>query len=451
MKVLRPAEHDAVPWNEIEVRHARRSGSVELELSGRAAELAAEARARRAQPPASPTRASSPPRSWSPRWPAQPMSEPMTDEIRRILKEHGRLPVDVDALADDADLYQAGMTSHASVNVMLGARGRLRRRVPRRDAQAQRLREHRARSPRRSTELASEAGRHDASPSTATRPSSTPSAGSPTRSPRRNADDVDREARFPVETIDALREAAARCRRFVPTELGGGGVSFEAIAAGLLRARPPLRRQRDGLRHAPDPGRHASSATSTARRGSRTTCASVAAEQRLVASVTSEVGTGGDMGRSVAARRRPAEDGRLQLREAGADGLLRRLRRRPAHHRCAARPDAEPGDQVARPDPRATSTQLEQTGHLGPARDARHVLARLRRRAPTFAAEQVLADAVLDASRPSRWSRSRTSSGRTCGSGIATDAFDRARAFVARRRQAQARRRRRPRPHASRS
>ena len=43
----------------------------------------------------------------------------MVDEIRRIVKEHGRLPVDVDELADDADLYQAGMTSHASVNVML--------------------------------------------------------------------------------------------------------------------------------------------------------------------------------------------------------------------------------------------------------------------------------------------------------------------------------------------
>jgi acyl carrier protein len=43
----------------------------------------------------------------------------MTDRIRMIVKEHGRLPVDVDELADDADLFQAGMTSHASVNVML--------------------------------------------------------------------------------------------------------------------------------------------------------------------------------------------------------------------------------------------------------------------------------------------------------------------------------------------
>jgi acyl carrier protein len=43
----------------------------------------------------------------------------MTDEIRRIVTEHGRLPVDVDALPADADLFLAGMSSHASVNVML--------------------------------------------------------------------------------------------------------------------------------------------------------------------------------------------------------------------------------------------------------------------------------------------------------------------------------------------
>ena len=43
----------------------------------------------------------------------------MTDEIRKIINDHARLPVDVSTLAIDADLYQAGMTSHASVNVML--------------------------------------------------------------------------------------------------------------------------------------------------------------------------------------------------------------------------------------------------------------------------------------------------------------------------------------------
>ena len=47
----------------------------------------------------------------------------MTDKIRRILKEHGRLNQDALHLDDTADLYQAGMTSHASVNVMLALEG----------------------------------------------------------------------------------------------------------------------------------------------------------------------------------------------------------------------------------------------------------------------------------------------------------------------------------------
>jgi acyl carrier protein len=43
----------------------------------------------------------------------------MTDEIRKLIKDFGRLPVDVDTLPAGADLYQAGMSSHASVNLML--------------------------------------------------------------------------------------------------------------------------------------------------------------------------------------------------------------------------------------------------------------------------------------------------------------------------------------------
>jgi acyl carrier protein len=43
----------------------------------------------------------------------------MTEEIRLIIADHGRLSVDAASLAPDTDLYLAGMTSHASVNVML--------------------------------------------------------------------------------------------------------------------------------------------------------------------------------------------------------------------------------------------------------------------------------------------------------------------------------------------
>jgi acyl carrier protein len=47
-------------------------------------------------------------------------SEDVVGEIRRVLAEQGRLGVDTGELGVDADLYEAGMSSHASVNVMLG-------------------------------------------------------------------------------------------------------------------------------------------------------------------------------------------------------------------------------------------------------------------------------------------------------------------------------------------
>jgi acyl carrier protein len=47
------------------------------------------------------------------------MNPSVNEEIRRVLAQHARLAVDVRTLDDDADLYEAGMTSHASVNVML--------------------------------------------------------------------------------------------------------------------------------------------------------------------------------------------------------------------------------------------------------------------------------------------------------------------------------------------
>ena len=43
----------------------------------------------------------------------------MKDQVRAIVKEHGRFAGSVSDLKDDDDLYLAGMTSHASVGVML--------------------------------------------------------------------------------------------------------------------------------------------------------------------------------------------------------------------------------------------------------------------------------------------------------------------------------------------
>lgn len=44
-------------------------------------------------------------------------------QIRQVLREHGRLNRDVADLTPETDLYQSGMTSHASVNVMLALEG----------------------------------------------------------------------------------------------------------------------------------------------------------------------------------------------------------------------------------------------------------------------------------------------------------------------------------------
>ena len=50
------------------------------------------------------------------------MSEPtdlLEERVRQTLTDHARLPVDVPSIKAYDDLFQAGMTSHASVNVML--------------------------------------------------------------------------------------------------------------------------------------------------------------------------------------------------------------------------------------------------------------------------------------------------------------------------------------------
>jgi acyl carrier protein len=43
----------------------------------------------------------------------------MQDKIREVLAAHGRMPIDANEIGDQADLYDLGLTSHASVDVML--------------------------------------------------------------------------------------------------------------------------------------------------------------------------------------------------------------------------------------------------------------------------------------------------------------------------------------------
>jgi acyl-CoA dehydrogenase len=238
-----------------------------------------------------------------------------------------------------------------------------------------------------------------------------------------NSDAVDRGARFPTESIEALRGERALSAG-LPTELGGGGVSFEAIAAGCFElgrrcgssAMVFAMHQIKVLTLA----RHLDGAPWFSEYLSR-----VADEQRLVASVTTEIGTGGDMGRSIAAVT-AGQDGTCTFEKkapvvsygAHADDLFVTLRRDP---------DSEASDQVialamrgqAELEPAGTWDPLGMRGTCSPGFVIR----------ATIVPEQVLPapfSAVMSESMVPithiLWSH--------LWLGIATDAFDRARAFV---------------------
>jgi acyl-CoA dehydrogenase len=238
-----------------------------------------------------------------------------------------------------------------------------------------------------------------------------------------NADDVDRNARFPSETIDALRAEQA-LSAYVPEEYGGGGVSLDAIAAGCFELG-----RRCGA-SAMVFAMHSIMVASIVRHvdGSPTIEAylrDLSREQRLVASVTSEIGTGGDMGRSIAAVT-PAGEGRATFEKqaptvsyaAYADDLLTTLRRAP---------DAEPGDQVLVLTHRDDVT-LEQKGTWDPM-GMRGTCSPGYVVRGDFPVDQVMTVPFSTIGPESMvpishilWSH--------LWLGIATDAFDRARAFV---------------------
>ena len=238
-----------------------------------------------------------------------------------------------------------------------------------------------------------------------------------------HADDVDRVGRFPAETIGALRAAGALSAP-VPEALGGGGVSLGAIAACCLEL------GRSCGASAMVFAMHHIQLLTIVRHLDRDSwfesyLRRQAAEGRLIASVTSEIGTGGDMARSIAAVT-PAENGVVSFEKQAptvsygvhADDLLTTLRRAP---------ESEPGDQVAalthsdQHSLEATGTWdvLGMRGTCSPGSIVR----------AQFPAEQVLATPFAKVAAESMvpishilWSH--------LWLGIAEDAFDRARAFV---------------------
>ncbi len=156
-----------------------------------------------------------------------------------------------------------------------------------------------------------------------------------------HASDVDTRARFPHEAIDAARQAGL-LSALVPTHLGGGGLSMQELAAMctmLARACGS-----SGMVLA----MHHIQVACLVRHAGASPCFSrylgdLVTHQRLLGSVTSEVGTSGDTRSSICALERDGD--RFNLSKAAttvsygehADDLLVTCRRAP---------DAEQGDQL---------------------------------------------------------------------------------------------------------
>jgi acyl-CoA dehydrogenase len=238
-----------------------------------------------------------------------------------------------------------------------------------------------------------------------------------------NAAAVDREARFPVETVEALKEIGA-LGALVPVELGGPGLPFEVVAEaafelGRACAASAMVFAMHQIQVATI-SRHAVPGSWFARY-----VGDLVDAPRLIASVTSEIGTGGDLGRSIAAVT-ANEDGGLGFEKqaptvsygAYADDLLTTLRRSP---------DAEPGDQVIVLTSRDQTTlepmgAWDPLGMRGTCSPGFIVRATLR---PEQILEAPFATIATESMVPVThllWSH--------VWLGIATEAFDRARAFV---------------------
>jgi acyl-CoA dehydrogenase len=239
-----------------------------------------------------------------------------------------------------------------------------------------------------------------------------------------HAEAVDREARFPEETIAALREQRA-LSAFVPSDLGGGGVSFQALAAACQQ----LGRQCGASAmvfamhqiQVVTIVRHLDGSPWFADYLSR-----LADQQRLIGSVTSEVGTGGDLGRSVAAIT-PAEGSESFTLEKQAPTVSYGEHADDLFITARRAPEAEPSDQVIALVRRDQSS-LERTGTWDPLgmRGTCSPGFLVRARLP---GEQVLATPFPKVSAQSMvpvshllWSQ--------IWLGIATDAFERARAYA---------------------
>ncbi len=146
------------------------------------------------------------------------------------------------------------------------------------------------------------------------------------------AEEVDRESRFPREAVEAYKQNKL-LSALIPEQLGGGGaslaevagavraVSFHCVASALVLAMHSIEISNLVRHGASDPLREL--------------LAEIASKQLLIANANSEVGIGGDVGRSICAVE-PGEDG-MRLEKSAlaisygeyADAVVATARRGP--------------------------------------------------------------------------------------------------------------------------
>ncbi|HEY7381479.1 MAG TPA: acyl-CoA dehydrogenase family protein [Gaiella sp.] len=236
------------------------------------------------------------------------------------------------------------------------------------------------------------------------------------------ADEVDRDARFPREAVDALREQAAlSC--YVPPSHGGDGVGFAELAAACFELARGC--AATGMVFA----MHQIQVACITRHGIGTPffdeyLEELVAGQRLIASATSEVGVGGDLRSSIAAVTPDGDAVQLEKNAPTvsygehADDLLITARRSP---------EADRGDQVLVLT-RGDEASLEQTGSwdaLGMRGTCSPSFIVRARVAPEQCLPIAFAEIAAETMVPFShilWAH--------VWLGIATGAYDRARAFV---------------------
>ena len=344
LKVLRPRD-GGVPWSAIEVRRDP-GGWVEIELTG------GRRRARRGGGRGRPRVSLTHEGGFAAAVVIaelrrqQPIRRNVTDEIRQILSEHGRLAVDVGEPAGRRRPLPGRDDLARERQRDARARGRLRHRVPRPHAQAQRVRERRR--DRAALDASSQTHGGAASSVAADRDQAfldgVRRIADEVAAP--NADDVDRNARFPVETIDALRDAAARCRpssrrarRRRRLVRGGRRAPASSSAAAAARARwssPCTRsRWRRIVRHL-ETRRWFEALPARGRRR--------AAPDRLGHLRGRHRRRHGPLDRRAST---PGDDGAVHVREAGADRQLRRATPTTCSPPCAARRTPSPATRCS--------------------------------------------------------------------------------------------------------